>query len=203
MFSGIVANTARVMGLQEQSPFFELCISCPELSADISLGSSIAVNGVCLTVKKIHSEYIYFDISRETLERTTLGFLKVGNSVNIEFAAKYGDLIDGHVVSGHVDGVGTIKQKLDDQNGIRFEIGCDPSWMKYILQKGSIAVDGVSLTVNDPEHDSFSVHLIPETLRRTIFPLYKVGDHINIEFDKMVQTIVDTVRKILSKQGLG
>lgn len=197
MFSGIITNTAKIAGLREQSPFFELCISCVGLPADISPGASIAVNGICLTAKKIQSEHIYFDISRETLECTTLGFLKVDESVNIGLAGKFGDYIGGHIVSGHVDGVGTIRQKLDDQNGIRFEIGCDPSWMKYILQKGSIAIDGVSLTINDPADDSFFVHLIPETMRRTIFSLYKVGDHVNIEFDKITQTVVDTVERVL------
>lgn len=200
MFSGIIANTAKIVWLREQPPFFELCISCAELLADISLGSSIAVNGVCLTVKKIQSEHIYFDISSETLRSTTLGFLKVEESVNIELAGKFGDHIGGHIVSGHVDGIGIIRQKLDDQNGVRFEIGCDPAWMKYILQKGSIAIDGVSLTINDPANDGFFVHLIPETLRRTIFSLYRVSDRVNLEFDKITQTVVDTVERVLKNR---
>ncbi len=200
MFSGIITSTASIEGLREQPPFFELCVASSDfIQQDISQGSSISVNGVCLTVKKNEIEKLYFDISPETLARTTLGSLQIGRQVNIERPVTYGEDIGGHMVSGHVDAVGVIKDAHNDQNGIRFQIGCDPFWMKYILQKGSIAIDGVSLTINDPDSDSFFVHLIPETLRRTIFSLYKIGDRVNIECDKTIQAIVDTVERLLKK----
>lgn len=202
MFSGIVAGIGEVAELREQPPFFELCVQCdlPILEGLIS-GASVSVNGVCLTAKKIEGVHAYFDLSSETLAKTTLGTLQNGTRVNMERAITYGDEIGGHMVSGHIDTTGTVREIINDASGIRFKISCAPEFMKYVIQKGFISIDGVSLTINDPGEQDFYVHIIPETMNRTILSLYTLGDKVNIEFDTLTQTVVDTVERILNKSA--
>jgi len=155
------------------------------------------------TVTKIADELVSFDLMQATLQLTNLGALRVGDRVNIERAAKFGDEIGGHSMSGHISTTATIDQIIDTPNNrtIWFKLPYDDA-MKYILAKGYIGVDGCSLTIGEVEADRFSVHLIPETLNRTLFGQRNVGESVNIEFDPQTQAIVDTVERVLLSKGV-
>lgn len=200
MFTGIIQSQGKIAALERGPQFCVLAISVEKQIIDnLKEGASVAVSGVCLTVKKIEGLIVFFDISPETEQRTTLAYLKTEDVVNIERSLKMGDEMGGHVVSGHIDTVGKIITIQNDSSGVIYEISCEEMYMKYILNKGFITVDGVSLTVNTPTQHSFFVHLIPETISRTTFSVAKVGDTVNIECDKMTQVIVSTVERILNK----
>lgn len=170
----------------------------PELLVGLETGASVAHNGCCLTVTKIDGEYVSFDLIKETLRLTNLGELKVGDVVNIERAAKYGDEIGGHVVSGHIVTTAEISKIFTSEDNHQIWLSIyDKALMKYILHKGFVAIDGISLTVGDVINNRFCVHLIPETLARTTLGLKRLGDKVNIEIDPQTQAIVDTVERVL------
>lgn len=203
MFTGIVQNCFPVVSLQQkqQSSRFSVELS-EELISDVKIGASIAVDGVCLTVADQQGNQVFFDVMHETLQLTTLSTLAVGRKVNIERSARFGDEIGGHLVSGHVSGrvkLIDIEQTTENKT---MTLQAKPAWMKYILNKGFIALDGASLTICDPDEvaATFKINLIPETLKRTTFGCKQVGDFLNIEFDPQTQAIVDTVAKIMRAQ---
>ncbi len=171
-----------------------------ELSAGLELGASVAIDGVCLTVARLSGTRALFQVIPETLERSTLGGLGVGASVSVERSYRVGDEIGGHEVSGHVTGTGRIVSIEKDGGRFDLRIAVPPEWMKYILPKGFVAVDGSSLTVGATYADGFHLHLIPETLRLTNFGNKAVGERLNIELDRRTVAIVDTVERVLAER---
>ncbi|POF47995.1 riboflavin synthase subunit alpha [Vibrio vulnificus] len=204
MFTGIVQGTAEVVIIEAKESFQTHTIRlCGEMLSGLAIGASVAHNGCCLTVTKIADDLVSFDLMQATLKLTNLGTLRVGDRVNIERAAKFGDEIGGHSMSGHISTTATIDQIIDTPNNrtIWFKLPYDDA-MKYILAKGYIGVDGCSLTIGEVEADRFNVHLIPETLNRTLFGQRNVGESVNIEFDPQTQSIVDTVERVLMSKGV-
>lgn len=188
MFTGIVQGLGEVISFEDGS----LCVEIPHLS-DIEQGASIAIDGVCLTVSGFTKDRVWFDVVEETLDLTTLASLSAGDAVNFERAAKVGDEIGGHEMSGHVSCTAMIESHNDGL--MRFSLAS--KWMKYVTAKGFIAVDGCSLTVVEPDSTGFSVALIPETLSRTRFGSKEPGDEVNIEIDAKTQAVVDTVERMM------
>lgn len=203
MFTGIVQGMAEVVAIDKKDAFQTHTIKLlGSMSEGLEIGASVAHNGCCLTVTKIEGENISFDLMQATLRLTNLGELGVGDLVNIERAAKFGDEIGGHSMSGHVSLVATVSQVIDTPNNrtVWFELPTES--MKYVLAKGYIGLDGCSLTIGEVEGNRFSVHLIPETLQRTLFGTRKAGDKINVEFDPQTQAIVDTVERVLAAKNV-
>ncbi len=206
MFTGIVQGVGTVVARVDAPGLVRLTVTLPEAaSAPVQIGASVSVAGVCLTVEAQTNGELVFAVIQETLDRTNLGELKVGDSVNIERAAKYGDEIGGHQVSGHVFGVAKIADIKTPTNNQVVTLSCPREWFKYILPKGYLALDGASLTIVNPSASAgtFEVHLIPETLAITTFGKKQVGDLVNVEFDVTTQTIVDTTERVLTIQNKG
>ncbi len=204
MFTGIVRSVLKVSQVKNYKDYRSLVITAnPYILEKLELGASIAIDGTCLTVKAFDQENIWFDVIQETLQKTTLGQLKVGDSVHAERAAKFGDEIGGHELSGHIFGIGAVEQIDLKDHHRTLTCRVPRAWMKYFLQKGFIAIDGVSLTVTDIDPQGLlKVHLIPETLKLTKLGAKNVGDSINIEVDSRTQAIVDTVETMLANQKL-
>ncbi|WP_042860121.1 riboflavin synthase [Dickeya sp. NCPPB 3274] len=203
MFTGIVQGTATVVSINEKPNFRTHVVQLPpELLPGLETGASVAHNGCCLTVTQIDGDRISFDLIKETLRLTNLGEVKAGDRVNVERAAKYGDEIGGHVMSGHIMCTAEIVKILTSENNhqIWFRLA-DESQMKYVLHKGFIGIDGISLTVGEVTRSRFCVHLIPETLQRTTLGQKRLGDRINIEIDPQTQAIIDTVERVLARQA--
>ena len=204
MFTGIVQGIAPIHSVIEKTNFKTHVIKMPqELLTDLEIGASVAHNGVCLTVTKIDKDLVSFDLMTETLRVTNLGSLREGDYVNIERAMRMGTEIGGHILSGHIYCTAKVAQIIPSENNlqIRFELP-QTDVMKYILHKGFIAVDGISLTVGEVKGRQFSVNLIPETLQRTLIGQRRVGDLVNIEIDPQTQAIVDTVERYLKGRNL-
>lgn len=184
MFTGIVAGTGTIEQLQRQGTDLRLRVLAPSLELDrIRPGDSIAVNGVCLTATAVDAEGFVVDVSPESLERTTLGELTTGSAVNLEPALSLQQPLGGHLVSGHVDGVGRVCSLGSEGRYRRLGFEIPPELSRYVCLKGSITVDGVSLTVTAVSDEGFEVQLIPHTLERTILKDYHAGSRVNIEVD--------------------
>ena len=189
MFSGIVEETGVVKALQRKTNLSVLKIHAKKVLPGTGEGDSISVNGVCLTVTKREKNVLTFDIMLETLKKTSLGALKSGMKVNLERALKMSSRISGHFVSGHVDDMGSIKKIVKSENYVELQISFAREHGKYIVPKGSIAVDGVSLTVGDVRKTYFSVYLIPYTLEVTNLGVKRKGSKINLETDILAKYI--------------
>ena len=202
MFTGIVQGTAEIIAVEEKELFRTHIVRLPEeLLPGLALGASVAHNGCCLTVTAIEGERVSFDLIKETLRITNLGELQVGDVVNIERAAKFSDEIGGHLMSGHIMTTAEICKIIQSENNreVWFKLQ-DASQMKYILHKGFVGIDGISLTVGDVTKSKFCVHLIPETLERTTLGAKKLGHKVNIEIDPHTQAIVETVERVLAQR---
>lgn len=202
MFTGIVQGTATLVSIDEKPNFRTHVIDMPnEMLPGLETGASVAHNGCCLTVTEIDGNRVSFDLMKETLRITNLGELSVGDSVNVERAAKFNDEIGGHLMSGHIMTTAEISKILTSENNrqIWFKIQ-DKTLMKYILYKGYVGIDGISLTVGEVTATRFCVHLIPETLERTTLGAKKLGQRVNIEIDPQTQAIVDTVERVLASR---
>jgi riboflavin synthase len=199
MFTGIVKGLFQTQVIRKLSDLTQVSIMLTdELISNLSIGHSVAVNGVCLTVVKIDGPCVWFDVIDETLSRTNLRLLEPGNSVNIELSARFGDPIGGHILSGHVLGTSKIKTIESRENHRIITFNINPEWIKYFFRKGYIALDGASLTlVSVDPLGEFSVHVIPETLRLTTLGTKKTGSLVNIEIDSLTQMVVDTVERLL------
>ncbi|WP_044470791.1 riboflavin synthase [Mannheimia massilioguelmaensis] len=200
MFTGIVQGTAQIQSIVSKKDFRTQTIKMPqELLDGLEIGASVANNGVCLTVTSIEDDLVSFDLMMETLNITNLGQLKAGDFVNIERAMKMGTEIGGHILSGHVYCMAEVVEKVSSENNLRlwFKL-LNTEAMKYILTKGFIAIDGISLTVVEVEQNTFCVNLIPETIQRTLIGERIVGSKVNIEVDSQTQAIVDTVERYLA-----
>ena len=197
MFSGIVQGTRKIIAVDENSGIRRLKIDLSGLTENLQYGASVSVNGVCLTVVAIEKEHVRFDVILETLNRSNLDVLKTGDPVNIERSLKLEDEIGGHQVSGHVDTTGKISEILRSGNNFDLKISCASEWTHFLVPKGWIALDGISLTVVDVGEDWFTVSLIPETLKRTIIGNKHEGDPVNLEFDQNTKIIVKTMDSML------
>ena len=183
MFTGIVEEMGTLTQLIRGSKEQRITISCSKILEDIHLGDSIAVNGICLTVVTYDGKSFQADVMNETFLRSSLGALRPGNPVNLERAMAADGRFGGHIVSGHIDGTGTIKTIKKDGNAIWFEIAASREILDGIVEKGSITIDGISLTVAAVGRDSFNVSIIPHTLKETVLGHKKNGDIVNLEND--------------------
>ncbi len=190
MFTGLIEGVGQVAALEPRGGDVRLRIAVGSLPfADVALGESIAVSGVCLTVIEFDAESFAADASTETLSLTTLGSMIVGQTVNLERAMRPTDRLGGHLVSGHVDGAGRVLSIHDDARAQRWRFAAPASLSKYIATKGSICVDGVSLTVNAVDSQGFEVALIPHTVSHTAFSSTRVGDPVNLEIDLVARYV--------------
>jgi riboflavin synthase len=201
MFTGIIQGTAKVLKIERKEAFQQHTIEMPEsLLTEIQRGASIAHNGCCLTVTKIDGNQISFDLMQETLRITNLGQLKEGELINIERAARFGDEIGGHVMSGHILCMAEVSEIIASENNCQIWFELPKQQEKYLFQKGYVGIDGISLTIGEVDGNRFSVNLIPETLNRTNIGSRQLGDKINIEIDPQTQAIVETVERVLQKK---
>ena len=190
MFTGIIQTVGHVQSLQKVGGDVRLSIEVNGLPMhDVELGESIAVSGVCLTVVAFDANYFAADVSNETLSRTTLGNLVLGDKVNLERALQASSRIGGHWVSGHVDGVASVESISDDARSQRWRFAADKSLLRYIAEKGSVAVNGVSLTVNQADFEGFEVNLVPHTVEHTNFSVLAKNSPVNIEVDLMARYV--------------
>ncbi|KJZ16206.1 MULTISPECIES: riboflavin synthase [unclassified Halomonas] len=206
MFTGIVQGTAEVVEIKEAEAFRSHLVRLPRhLCEGLELGASVAHNGVCLTVTDIDGDLVSFDLMRETLRVTNLGGLSVGDRVNVERAARFGDEIGGHAMSGHVMGQAELVELDEAPNNRRLWFLLPQGLDRFVFAKGYIGVDGISLTIgelrNDTRGPAFCVDLIPETLARTTLADRRPGDRVNLEIDPQTQAIVETVERVMAARG--
>ncbi|GJQ22624.1 riboflavin synthase [Candidatus Brocadia sapporoensis] len=201
MFTGIIENLASVKNLSLKAGGGELFLNFSDLYDDLVLGESIAVNGVCLTVKEISGRIVSFDVSGETLKKTTLGNLRYAENVNIERALRMGDRLGGHFVTGHVDGTGIIKEKRQSAGQCTMSFSAEKRFTDMMIEKGSVAIDGISLTIVDLSDSIFSVAVISYTLAATTLGFKKAGDPVNIEIDMMGKWIKRLLSNLQEKKG--
>ena len=199
MFTGIIEEKGNIENITTGAKSCRLTISGNIIFDDLKLGDSVAVNGVCLTVTKLLSNTFEADVIAETMRRTAMATLKKGSAVNLERAMQLNGRFGGHIVSGHIDGVGTVINKITEDNAVLVTISADSNIMKYIIFKGSVTLDGISLTVADVKHDRFTVSIIPHTAKETILLDKNTGDKINIECD----IVGKYIEKFLSKSEKG
>ncbi|MGB5740195.1 MAG: riboflavin synthase [Woeseia sp.] len=188
MFTGIIKSIGRIAKLERRGGDIRLRVNALGLPwAEYAVGDSIAVNGVCLTAVALREDGFDTDVSTETLAVTTLGNIKEGSKVNLEPALAIGERLGGHLVSGHVDGIGVVRSVRSTGRAWQFEIQVPGDIARYIARKGSVSVDGVSLTINEVSDANFSITIIPHTLNETIIGEYKAGTAVNIEVDMMAR----------------
>lgn len=196
MFTGIVEELGEVLALTELADdALRITIRGPLVVSDSALGDSISVNGVCLTAVELTSESFSADVMRETVRMSTIGNLSVGDSVNLERPVTLATRLGGHMVQGHVDGIGTVKSREHSENWDVVTIDAPSDLLKYVVHKGSITVDGVSLTVSAITEDSFSVSLIPATLAKTTLGMRTVGEQVNLEVDVVAKYVEKLVQR--------
>jgi riboflavin synthase len=198
MFTGIVHSTVTLVDIIKKNDFQTHIVQFDDALLDgLAIGSSVAHNGCCLTVTQIKGNKVAFDLMQETLKVTNLGDLQVGDAVNIERAARFGDEIGGHQMSGHILFMAKIKNINKSENNCQITFEIPDVYLYYIFNKGYIGIDGISLTVGELVGNTFNVNLIPETLQRTNLNNRQVGERINIEIDPQTQAIVETIERIL------
>ena len=200
MFTGIVQGTGTIISIDKKSTSSTLSIDLGELSSHLSLGSSVSIDGVCMTVTSQKDTIVFFDAIQETLSRTTLGQAVEGDVVNLERALKMGDELGGHLLSGHIMCKSSVVSRKDNGEGVDLEISINAELKPYIMEKGYIAIDGISLTIGKVNQNTFNLHLIPETLERTTINSKIEGSLVNIEIDSITQAVVSTVASIMENQ---
>jgi len=201
VFTGIIQSMLPVKTIAEREGMASLTIEFPDtLLTGLETGASVAINGVCLTVTTIQKQGVTFDAVRETLALSNLKFLTEGMQVNVERSAKHNAEIGGHIISGHVMGLAKVVSIESSENNCQMTFSMPGEWMKYVFNKGYLAINGASLTIAVCAKDHFAVNLIPETLTRTNFSLLKAQNMVNIEIDAQTQTIVDTVERVLAER---
>ncbi|MBW1843502.1 MAG: riboflavin synthase [Deltaproteobacteria bacterium] len=197
MFTGIVETVGIIEKVEPGDDLTRLVVGAESIAEGVKLGDSIAVNGGCLTVTSLLDGRFAFEAIPETMERTNLGDLKVGSRVNLERAMRAGDRLDGHIVQGHVDGVGTVRAVIQDGNDVRLQVDCDPELADCVVEKGSIAIDGVSLTVSALLPSGFEVALIPHTLEVTTLSDRQIHDRVNLEADVLGKYVKRYLERML------
>lgn len=201
MFTGIVQGVGEIVAKSTVNTVTSMTISLPNVE-NLAIGASVSINGVCLTAVSIESNNVQFDIIDETIDRTNLGDVSVGDTVNIERSLKFGDEVGGHILSGHIFDTGIINSKTKKGDQMSLSILAPPSVQKYLTEKGYIAIDGISLTIGEINNGCFDLHIIPETMRLTILDSKEVGDIVNIEIDSNTQLIVETIERLLEERGV-
>jgi riboflavin synthase len=189
MFTGIVRELGRIVGREGARDGVRLRVQAPDSAAGTATGDSVAVSGVCLTAERVDADVIEFHAGPETLERTSLAALEIGDEVNLEPALRVGDPLGGHLVQGHVDGVGRIQSVEAEGEGLRAIVEAAPDILRYCVEKGSITVDGVSLTVAEIHDDTFGVALVPHTLAVTTLATLLPGSVVNLEVDVLAKYV--------------
>ncbi|PSU23247.1 riboflavin synthase subunit alpha [Photobacterium kishitanii] len=201
MFTGIIQGIAQVVTIDKKQNFQTHIIRLPrDMMQGLSLGASVAHNGCCLTVTGFDDQLVSFDLMQETLNVTNLGLLNVGDYVNVERAARFGDEIGGHAMSGHIMATAMVSAVNISENNHQIWFSVPPQLIKYIFAKGYIGIDGISLTIAEVGDGCFSVSLIPETLQRTNLKNRIINDVINIEIDPQTQAIVETVERMMANK---
>ena len=201
MFTGIIEELGTVEAIEDQGDAVRLSVRGPLVVSDAGEGDSIAVNGCCLTVTTHDGEMFTADVMRETLDKTSLGDFEAGTRVNLERAVTADKRLGGHIVQGHVDGTGTIRSRTPSEHWEVVEIDLPEGLGRYLVDKGSITVDGVSLTVVTTTDDTFTVSLIPETLARTTLGIKQPGDVVNLEVDVIAKHVEKLVRAYAKEQS--
>ncbi len=199
MFTGIIEEVGTIKSISRGRVSSRLTISGNVIFDDLKIGDSVSVSGVCLTAAEISGGTFTADVMHETLDRSLLGTLNAGSAVNLERAVKIGGRLGGHIVSGHIDGTGTIKDITKDDNAVLFSVAADKKLLRYIAEKGSVAIDGISLTVTSVTDAAFSVSVIPHTAENTTLVSKKPGGTVNIETD----CIAKYVEKLLAPADNG
>jgi riboflavin synthase len=194
VFTGLIQGLGRIDAIARSADGARLTIETP-LVSELRTGDSVAVNGVCLTATSLRNGSFVADAMNETLSRSSLGGLEAGVQVNLELPLRAGDRLGGHVVQGHVDAVGEVVSVVEDGFARRIRIEAPPDVLRYVIEKGSIAVDGVSLTVAECDSRSFTVSLIPETLQRTNLGQAGTGDRVNLEVDVLAKYVEKLIRR--------
>ena len=201
MFTGIVEEIGIISGIKQGKNSEILTIKAKKVLEDTKIGDSIAVNGICLTVTALSSDSFTADVMHETINRSSLSKLKYGSKVNLERAMPVNGRFGGHIVSGHVDGIGTIINIKPDDNAIWYKIQANQQILKYIVEKGSITIDGISLTVAKVSETDFSISAIPHTVEQTILKEKRQGDTINLETDILAKYIEKLLSHTQNKQS--
>jgi len=204
MFTGIVEAVGYVREIKGADRGVSLRISVPDIFDDLKTGDSVAVDGVCLTAKVVNADYFVADVSAETLSRTTLSKRRTGDKVNMERALRLSDRLGGHIVSGHIDWTARLQAKAKEGESVKLSFVMGKDLLRYLINKGSIAIDGISLTVNEVVDNGFSVNIIPHTAQNTTILDKKAGDEANIEVDvigKYVERLLDKGKE--SRIGTG
>ena len=197
MFTGIVETVGEVVAVEPEGELTRLTLEAPAVTEGVKLGDSVAVNGCCLTVVAHDERSLAFEAIQETLDKTSIGALRVGSRANLERAMPAGGRLDGHIVQGHVDGTGTVQALERDGDDVRLFVSCGPEVAEYLVPKGSVAIDGVSLTVVGAREDGLDVALIPHTLAVTTLGERQPGDRVNLEADvlgKYVKKYLDRIQ---------
>ncbi len=189
MFTGIVREVGRVVDVEAVNAGATLRIAAPETAARTAVGDSVAIGGVCLTAESVEGETMRFHAVPETLSRSNLGGLQAGDGVNVEPALRAGEPLGGHIVQGHVDGLGSVRAVEQEGDGVRVSFDAPPELLGYLVEKGSVTVDGVSLTVAGLDDDAFAVALIPHTLSVTTLGALAPGAHVNLEVDVLAKYV--------------
>ena len=200
MFTGIVQGLVAVVGVESEVDLTRIELAMGDLADGIEIGASVAVNGTCLTVTMVGDNgRVCFDIIKETLNTTNLGSICPGTQVNVERSFRVGDEVGGHIVSGHVTATASLRELHNEGHDRVLTFELDPQWMRFVLHKGYIGVDGASITVSsvDRAANTFSISLIPETIERTTLGRISLGDRVNIEVDSQTQTIVETIERVM------
>lgn len=204
MFTGIIEATGKVLALSPSQGDLRVRIHTGKLAlGDVHIGDSIATSGVCLTAVELPGDGYWADVSRETLAYTTVSEWRVGDLVNLEKALQPTSRLGGHIVSGHVDGIGSVVSRHDDARSIRFTLRAPDSLAKYIAHKGSVCVDGVSLTVNAVNGAEFELNIVPHTAQETTFAHYRVGSRVNLEVDVIARYLERLLQGEKAAHGAG
>jgi len=201
MYTGIVTGTAPIVSIEEGDGVRSFTIDLTGFEDSLEIGASVALDGVCMTVVGIDSGHIGFDAIEETLDRTTLTDRSIGDALNVERSLRMGDELGGHLLSGHVMCTAEILERVEVGEGVDLRISMPEDARPYILEKGYIAIDGMSLTVGCVDDSGFGLHIIPETLRVTTIGQKEVGQSVNIEVDSQTQAIVDTLSRKMEASG--
>lgn len=201
MFTGLIESVGTIRSMQNQGSHAVIAVELGSLTDKMQLGDSVAINGVCLTVTRLTHTIGSFDVSEETLKKSNIGSLRPNDKVNMERALQLGDRLGGHMVQGHVDGLGKVTSIQPSQDFIRIGVSASDSLLVQIVPKGSIAVNGISLTVAERTPNGFSVAIIPETAKTTTLSLAKVGDTVNLETDIIVKSVQQYINQMLGQDN--
>ncbi len=202
MFTGIVEEVGKLKSIKTTSGGLSIEVEAEKVLEDSKLGDSIAINGICLTITDLKPNSFSFDVSQETISRTNIKDLKIGDFVNLERALRPIDRMGGHIVQGHIDTTGRILGIIPKGEHSEFKINYPSSFRVYIIEKGSIAVDGISLTINEIKNDVISLNIIPHTIQNTNLQYRKVGDVVNIEFDIIGKYVLNIMKYGNSESNL-